>query len=142
MVDIMPWLDNYFPLKERSHIWLGVTAENQEQADKRIPDLLRTPAAVRFVSVEPMLGAVETWPWWFDPIWPDMDTGIDWIIIGAESGPHRRYLTNLHVQNLIFQCDDAGVPVFVKQTHIAEDFRVSKDPSEWHESLRRREWPR
>ena len=54
MVDIMPWLDNYFPLKERSHIWLGVTAENQEQADKRIPDLLRTPAAVRFVSVEPM----------------------------------------------------------------------------------------
>jgi protein gp37 len=63
-----------------NHIWLGVTAENQEQADKRIPILLQIPAAVRFVSIEPMLGYVEI----------SNFKGIDWVIVGAESGPKRR----------------------------------------------------
>lgn len=105
--------------------WLGVTAENQEQADKRIPILLQIPAAVRFVSVEPMLEPVSLrWASW-EPIKRDRTTHhldglrrLDWVIIGAESGPKARKVDNTHILNLLLQCSDAHVPVFLKQAWI------------------------
>ncbi len=87
-------------------IWLGVSVENQEYADLRMPILLNTPAAVRFVSVEPLLGPVDLTPWL---------SKIDWVIVGAESGPGARPMNEKWVRALRDQCVQAGVKFFYKQ---------------------------
>ena len=139
------WIEGYenfaanFP-----HVWLGVTAENQECADSRIPELLKTPAAVRFVSVEPMLERIDLWQYLGgdrNPIGPAYKgQGLDQVIIGCESGPKRRPMEWAWAIELVRQCRAAGVPVFVKQ--IPVNGKVSKDPSEWPMELRVREYPR
>jgi len=105
------------------NLWLGVTVENQEQADKRIPVLLETPAAVRFVSVEPMLGPVqirdqlhEQWPTNAD-VHQVRDTRppLDWVICGAETGPGARPMDLDWARDLRDQCAAAGVPFFFKR---------------------------
>ena len=113
-----------FPWK---NIILGVTAENQEQADKRIPVLLDTPAAARFVSIEPMLGAVDLTAINANgEIWNTLDTewdervfkngpALDWVICGGESGPGARPMHPDWARGLRDQCADAGVPFFFKQ---------------------------
>ena len=100
------------------NVWLGVTAENQEQADKRIPILLQLPAAVRFVSVEPMLGAIDL----SDYVWEhDNRDGLserdalDWVICGGETGPGARPMDPTWGCMLDRQCRDAGVPFFFKR---------------------------
>jgi protein gp37 len=102
------------------NVWLGVTAENQEQADKRIPILLQIPAAVRFVSVEPMLGPADLSEW----INPQGATArddparyslLDWVICGGESGPGARPMHPDWARSLRDQCQMAGVPFFFKQ---------------------------
>lgn len=87
------------------HVWLGVTCENQARADERIPLLLQTPAAVRFVSCEPML----------EPIDLGKCRMLDWVICGAESGPHRRPFDRAWAANLYAQCAHANVAFFGKQ---------------------------
>lgn len=104
------------------NIWIGVTAENQEQADKRIPLLLQTPAAIRFVSVEPMLGPVNfRWASW-EPLKPNSRNNqydgmrrLDWIICGGETGPGARPMQIEWARNLKNQCQEAGVPFFFKK---------------------------
>ncbi len=91
-------------------IWLGVSVENQEWADRRMPHLLATPAAVRFISVEPLLGPIE-----FDANLHNLYGGIHWAIVGGESGGDRRPCEVEWFTNIVRQCDDAGVRVFVKQ---------------------------
>uniref|UniRef100_A0A6M3J5Y6 Uncharacterized protein n=1 Tax=viral metagenome TaxID=1070528 RepID=A0A6M3J5Y6_9ZZZZ len=132
-------------------VWLGVTAENQHRANKRIPLLLQTPAAVRFVSVEPMLGPVDLdrfLPYKTDSGASDPNTGaginvlypgLDWVICGCESGPGRRPMKLEWAIDLVRQCQSAGVSIFVKQIEI--DGVVSHDPAEWPEELRVQEWP-
>lgn len=112
-----------FPLP---NLWLGVTCENQEQADKRIPDLLATPAAHRFVSIEPMLGPVDLErphthdchalkctkhgacpPWYIQEI--------DYVICGGESGPGARPIHPDWVRSIRDQCAAAEVPFMFKQ---------------------------
>lgn len=88
------------------NIWLGVSVENQARADERIPLLLEVPAAVRFVSVEPMLEPVELSPWLHE---------LDWVICGAESGPNRRPFDVQWALDLYRQCREAGVAFFYKQ---------------------------
>lgn len=100
------------------NIWLGTTCEDQARADERIPHLLRVPAAVRFLSVEPMIGAVEMGPYLVDDLYrlgraPRME--IDWIIVGGESGPRARPFDIAWARSIVAQCKEAGVPVFVKQ---------------------------
>lgn len=110
-----------------SHIWLGVSVENQETADERIPLLLQTPAAVRFVSYEPALGPV-TFPakalcpcscYAGRPRNPHPDCAgqptIDWIIAGGESGPHARPAHPDWFRSVRDQCQTAGVAFFFKQ---------------------------
>lgn len=107
------------------NLWLGVTAENQEQADIRIPHLLQIPAAVRFVSIEPMLGPISfRWAGWC-PIPFNKATGVtndrdglrmlDWIICGGESGPNARPMDPDWARLLRDQCQKAGVPFWFKQ---------------------------
>lgn len=143
---------------EKSGAWLGVTAENQEQADKRIPILLQIPAAVRFVSVEPMLSAVDLSQYLLPmrlcdghAAWQCDDDclyrpGLNLVICGGESGPGARPMHPDWVRSLVLQCKNAGVPIFVKQmgsvwakAHSSD--RASNRPEEWPEDLRIRELP-
>ena len=118
------------------NLWLGVTAENQEQANKRIPILLQTPAAKRFVSAEPMLESInishhlisglESWseghPESPNPTWPGGFSrklhGIDGVIAGCESGPGRRPANESWFRDLRDQCVAAGIPFFLKQMDV------------------------
>ncbi len=86
------------------NVWLGVTAENQQAADARIPMLLSVDARMRFVSVEPCLEAVDL---------SRLETS--WCIVGAESGPKRRPFDGAWAIDLYEQCRAAGVPFFGKQ---------------------------
>jgi protein gp37 len=125
-----------------ANVWLGTTAEDQQRAEARIPRLLATPAAVRFVSAEPLLGPVVFkqqnpdgfWPpkapqpdvaWlrhkdWVDD-WEYWSTGLDWIIVGGESGPGARPFDVAWARSIVAQCRAAGVAVFVKQLGAAPE---------------------
>ncbi len=130
-------VDIYRPL---SNVWLGVSVENQTTADERIPLLLQTPAAVRFVSYEPALGPVTfRWAKWDDwsphprrvrQLPPVSRNGrmiagstdeydglrmLDWIIVGGESGPCARPFNIEWARSTVEQCAAAGVACFVKQ---------------------------
>lgn len=105
-----------WPLK---NVWLGVTAENQEQANKRIPILLQIPAAKRFVSCEPMLGPIgllntERGGGDYRSIMDD----IDWVIVGSESGPNRRSFEESWARIVRNACVLHKVPFFYKQRYI------------------------
>lgn len=129
MLEFFNWGEGYFTWATDNiltNVWLGVTVENQEQANKRIPVLLQIPAAVRFVSVEPMLGHVDISPYLphevdsggFDPQgYPINITnpGIDWVICGGESGPDARPMNPEWARALRDQCQKANVPFFFKQ---------------------------
>ena len=119
---VRDWLrrrQSIYPLR---NVWLGVTAEDQQRADERIPDLLDTPAAVRFVSVEPMLGPVDLRNWLGKPTVRRMDREsgagcgfLDWVICGAETGPGARPMDNQWAADLCRQCQEADVPFFFKK---------------------------
>ena len=94
-----------------SHVWFGTTVENQVMADERIPELLRIPARVRFLSMEPLLGEVDLK---MDiPIEPV--TKLDWVIVGGESGKDARPMDPDWARKIRDQCIAAGVPFFFKQ---------------------------
>jgi len=140
MADLLPKLAGRHAPSDGSrwplpNVWLGVSVENQATADERIPYLLRTPAAVRFLSCEPLLGDLRLWklgvldfdedsvgaevyPLSGTRAIPDCDwkgTRIDWVIAGGESGPHARPMHPDWARSLRDQCADSGVPFFFKQ---------------------------
>lgn len=153
------------------NVWLGISCEDQRAADERIPLLLQTPAAVRFVSAEPLLGPID----FKATPQPDCDRKaiINWVIVGGESGPKSRPCDVAWIRSIVAQCKTAGVPCFVKQLggrpmaseqgadrHGQTDTplrrawrdahggwpidlrdRKGGDPSEWPEYLRVREFP-
>ena len=95
LAPLLPWPAN---------VWMGVTVESCDYIH-RIDDLRRVPAAVRFLSLEPLLGPL-----------PDLDlTDIDWVIVGGESGPGARAMSEAWALNLRDQCMRAGVAFFFKQ---------------------------
>lgn len=100
----------------RKNIWLGVTVENQESADERIPLLLQTPAAVRWLSMEPLLGSTNI-AIWLDqlPAVVDQRPRLDWIVVGGESGPNARPMHPGWARSIRDQCAEAGVPLLFKQ---------------------------
>lgn len=109
--------------------WLGVSVEDQQCADERIPELLATPVAVRFISAEPLLALVDLQRikradgWYLTAASgvkgvPDFSVSgkkLDWVIVGAESGPGARPMEQAWVRSLKDQCVEAGVPFFYKQ---------------------------
>jgi len=126
------------------NVWLGVSVENQATADDRIPILLQTPAAVRFLSCEPLLERIDL------PM-----RGIGWVIVGGESGPGARPCNVEWIRDLVRQCRAAVVPPFVKQLGAKPLYddrrdevplcwprdRKGGDPTEWPEDFRIREYP-
>lgn len=110
---LVPW-----PLP---NVWLGVSAERQIEADERVPLLLQTAAAVRFVSAEPLLEAIDFGRIVRDAlfagkIFSDGKTHpIGWIIVGGESGPKHRPMEEQWARDIIADCETAGVAAFMKQ---------------------------
>lgn len=112
-----------------ANIWVGVSCEDQAAAEERIPHLLATPAAVRFISAEPLLGAIDLVPFLAQrpggnrpfpggaSAHSEVDglRGLDWIIIGGESGPRARPCDVAWIRSLVEQCRAANVPAFCKQ---------------------------
>lgn len=154
--------------------WPGVTICDQDEADAKIPALLSIPAAVRWLSIEPMLSEIIFSDDVLAPT-PRCDgcgrstsgmvmgdthevlnstddrfpeycgiykqvLGIDWVVVGCESGPHRRPCNVEWVRSVVEQCKAAGCPVFVKQLDIGG--KVITDPAQFPENLRIREYPK
>ena len=170
----MAWLE----AEQRTHaemqwpfpnVWLGVSVEDQATADERIPLLLQTPAAVRFVSYEPALGPVDftaikhthspgyfgdALQWYHQPHGVTGYPALDWVIVGGESGPKARPCRIEWIESVVRQCRGANVACFVKQigtnpiwagavtSPIAPARGKGGDPAEWPIDLRVREMPR
>lgn len=154
---------NYWPLP---NVWIGTSVSDQPTADAMVPHLLRCPG-VRFVSYEPALGPVDFSAFFGGPyvglpgdkIIPNYNLGIDWIIVGGESGTGARPFDAEWARSVIAQGKAAGVPVFVKQLggrpcdtrgDVPEEFgdvalrlrsKKGGDMSEWPDDLRVREFP-
>lgn len=99
----------FWPLE---NVWVGVSVEDQRRANDRMPDLLACPAAIRFVSAEPLLGPVDL------ALAAGMDleeSGLDWVIVGGESGDDARPMHTDWARLLRGQCDESGVAFFFKQ---------------------------
>src|ERR1051326_2092369 len=183
------WLAQWGKGNAPRNVWVGVSVEDQKRAEERIPHLLKIPAKLRFLSVEPLIGPMEiTWclgGWYAEQIakgFPeplasavrdcsDVD-GVDWVIVGGESGLGARPCNIDWVKSIVSQCESASIPCFVKQlgqncitdNANCEDWpdetvidaqgfegfpaghiRLSKkgsDPSEWPEDLRVRQFPK
>lgn len=117
------------------NVWLGVSTERQQEADERILELQQTPAAVRFVSAEPLLGPIDFDRGGFSLILPLKSPSgkkypcIDWVIVGGESGPGARRMDARWVSDIRDQCAMDGVPFFFKQWGAHDPFthdRVGK----------------
>jgi protein gp37 len=114
---LIDWVRGWMSLRAPDNIWVGTSVEDQQRAEERVPAVLKIPAKVRFLSVEPLLekvdlklaqrrrGAEE-----------ELGTcGIDWVIVGGESGPGARPCNVEWIRDIVRQCRDARVPCFVKQ---------------------------
>lgn len=167
------WLQDWVDGRPPHNVWIGATVEDQVRADARIPILLNIPARVRFLSCEPLLERVNLNLRPMSRLISPRGmktTGIDWVIIGGESGPNARQFNVEWAEDLIAQCRRSMVAPFVKQlgrkpvglASVGCDAcdlglkvkhgpdcpgSVLRDPSggdwgEWHEAVRIREFPR
>lgn len=114
------------------NIWIGTSVENQQTADARVPHLLNVPAVVHFLSCEPLLGAIDLAnirhadgehvtdalngeTVYLPTTCIDSEAGVDWVIVGGESGPRARPCNVEWIRGLVSQCKAASVACFVKQ---------------------------
>jgi protein gp37 len=118
------------------NIHVGVSVEDQRRADERIPHLLRTPAAVRFLSCEPLLSAADVSRYLYP--WPN-GARVGWVIVGCESGPRRRPMELAWARSLAGQCREAGVAFFMKQMEAGG--KVIGDIEKFPEDLKTRDFP-
>jgi protein gp37 len=155
------WLDG----KPPANVWLGVSVEDQQRANERVPKLLETPAALRFLSVEPLLGPIDLADLTCRYGGPYLDAlrgivekpgqylssdrypPLDWVIAGGESGPKARRCEAAWVNDVAVQCRAAKVPVFIKQLGSRSSLgplrdKKGGDPAEWPPGLRVREFPK
>ena len=155
------WLDGMPP----ANVWLGTSVEDRNWAERRIPELAKLTASVRFLSMEPLLEAVDLSPWLgLKPpleysgrgrclgtsLLPD-PVAVDWVIVGGESGAKARPFEARWARSLAIQCDEASVPCFVKQMgarpigYDGEPWKLDDshggDWDEWPADLRVREFP-
>lgn len=121
------------------NVWLGTSVEDQARANERIPALLNTPAVVRFLSCEPLLGPVDLDPWLYrrqcsarGPVCQPQPP-LDWVIVGGESGPKARDMNPAWARDIRDQCAKARVAFFMKQmarkTRIPDYLMVREFPS-------------
>lgn len=155
----------------RKNVWLGVTAENQRRADERIPALLEVPAIVHWISAEPLLGPIDFRRWVRGANHPVTDdvldapdgavvgseerigdewrrrVGIDWVIVGGESGDEPRRMDPAWARDILDQCRRGGIAFHFKQKGriLAAEMgckdREGKNSAEWPEDLKVQEFP-
>lgn len=141
--ELRDWLEDWLAYRPPANVWLGITVVNQEEADRDIPKLLATPARIRFLSMEPLLGLVDIEDYLVlehphcdgfvqspryehgycdkcaghetDPIHTAPLGKVDWVIVGGESGPLARPVLPLWVESLRDQCARKGTQFFFKQ---------------------------
>ena len=147
------WLSVKLPVP---NVWLGVSVENQETADERIPLLLETPAAVRWLSCEPLLEGInieeienrgslydqaQRGRYWLPLTGSFTDSPtLGWVVVGGESGPKARPMHASWCHSLMKQCTDAGIPFFMKQGSQA-NWPHYHDFDSFQRSLQVREYP-
>lgn len=123
------------------NVWMGVSVEDQPTASERIPYLMRMPAKVKYLSIEPLLNFIHlnriylmgkdyyaTSPFW-----------VDWVIVGCETGTQRRECKLEWIENIVEQCKYHDKPVFVKKISI--NGKIEKDINKFPAHLRIREYP-
>jgi protein gp37 len=159
-------LTRLFPADVLARCWVGTSVAEQKDADKNIPHLLACPAAVRFVSAEPLIGPANVKPYLYGNL--ARAHCLDWVIVGGESGPGARLCDVAWIRSIVGQCKAAGVPCFVKQlgarpfsqepaprelvpqasmlrAKVVREIKVRDgkggDPAEWPEDLRIRQFP-
>jgi protein gp37 len=104
---------DWWPLR---NVWLGVSVENQHWGDIRIPALLATPAALRWISAEPLIGPLDLREYLHTgPHSWSADASVDWVVVGGESGPGARPMHPDWPRRIAAQCASAGVPWHMKQ---------------------------
>ena len=161
-------LNDWLAGRPPSNVWIGASVEDQGNADRRILELLKIPARLRFLSLEPLLGPVDLKLMGRSFGFPKhitkeghavgMPQGIHWAIVGGESGPGARPCDIGWIRDIVRQCAAAKVPCFVKQLGV-KPFAVRNnaftdhgfadkimhpkggDPAEWPEDLRVRQMP-
>lgn len=132
LLRMVPWMSS--DGTPWANVWLGTTAENQEQADKRVPELLKVPTTTHFLSCEPLLGSVN-----LDchlGAYPEDEDGapypgrIDWVICGGETSHGARLMKLEWARSLRDQCQSAGIPFHFKQwgEWIPEEQATCKNP--------------
>lgn len=140
MLRMLPvsWLEN-----PRPNVWLGTTVEDQMRAEQRIPKLVRTPAAIRFLSCEPLLGHV-------DLSFALGYRAIDWVIVGGESGSKARQFNLLHAEAIMYLCSQNSIACFAKQLGdnpvdgdqlLSIQSRHGVDMAEWPAWMRVQQFP-
>lgn len=113
------------------NVWVGATVVTREEFDRDVDKLRRTPARVRFLSMEPLL----------EPM-GDIDlTGIDWVIVGGESGGKARPMESAWAEHIRYRCESYGAAFFFKQGSSA-NWPSFKNFDSFPSYLQRREWPR
>mgnify|MGYP000918411294 CR=1 FL=1 len=142
------------------NVWIGVSVEDQRSADFRVPRLMTVRAAVRWVSVEPLLGWVDLKRLAQDEIFPvNALTGrlggivngynerpLDWVVVGGETGPGARYCHHGDIRKIVDDCRGSNVPVFVKQLGSCSSWSLPRgnrgnNPADWPFELRVRQYP-
>jgi protein gp37 len=140
------WITTAWP-----NVWLGTSVESQKYADERIPELMATPAVIRFLSCEPLLEPVDVARILGVRAFPL----VQWVIVGGESGHEARPFDPAWARSLVDQCRRVGITPFVKQMGQNWDYDANaaiprpkrmreihgRDMDEWPEDIRVREWP-
>lgn len=122
MIEACTWASDACMWLSINEPWIGTSVENQEQADKRIPELMAIPAKVKFLSMEPLLGPVDLWganyrnpSGGLTGAITSWGNGVNWVIAGGESGKGARPMQTEWVQAIKRDCAAANVPFFFKQ---------------------------
>lgn len=160
------WLVEWLKGNPPQNVWFGVSVEDQERAEERVPMLSKIPAVVRWLSVEPMLGPLDLRLVSRATGFPKHITAdgrciglpgpIDWIVVGGESGPGARPCHTGWIRDIVLGAQRADVPVFVKQlgaravessmsTNEERELQLNHpkggDPDEWPDAIRVRQFP-
>ena len=128
---------------EWPNVQLILSLSTQAEADKKIPILLDILAAVRGLSLEPLLEDIDLTgfkPWYGTFKENQKDKGLHWVVVGCESGSKRRPCKLEWVRSIVNQCQAARVPIYVKQLPI--NGKVSRNPKEWPKDLRVQQYPK
>jgi len=134
-------IDSFMHFSEYENVWIGTTVELQEN-ENRLHHIVHAPFPVRFISIEPMLGPIKLqhdFDGLFTRNWLDKNNGINWVIVGGESGPGCRPFNWDWARDIRDQCAQAGIPFFMKQGGGHPNKRDQME--DFPEDLRIREFP-